>query len=146
MTKRWRWHRNCCNLLALQLHIASSQEYFAEKKTALHWVRIYLHQYDVYIRPYCQLWQITMKRNFGALCEWIWKRPRSCLNLQMGLCYWSETGAQRWRLLCRFVSCRLPNYISPTRHDWHGQLTTHPNISTCQDGLPRKPHARLGLA
>ena len=34
----------------------------------------------VFIRPYYQIWQITIKRNVGTLCEWIWKCLRSCLN------------------------------------------------------------------
>jgi len=125
----WRWHCNCCSLLALELRITSSHEHYAERKEdiAPRWSTLFCWSSinTMFIRPYCQIWKVTIRRNFGTLCEWMWKCLHSCLNLQMGLCYWSEPGAQRWKLLCH-----LPNYISPT---WLAQLVK--NILTCQDGL-----------
>jgi len=56
----------------LQLHITSSHEHYAERKKDSVSVRICLqkrHQAinTVFIQPYCQIWQITMKRNFVTL-------------------------------------------------------------------------------
>jgi len=55
----------------LQLHITSSHEHAERKKDSVS-VRICLqkrHQAinTVFIQPYCQIWQITMKRNFVTL-------------------------------------------------------------------------------
>ena len=77
----------------------------------------------VFIRLYCHIWHITIKGNFGSLCEWIWKRLKSCLNLWMGLCY---------RLLCRFVSCHCQITCTP---DTTRMARLVQNILTCQDGL-----------
>jgi len=68
-----------CLLWSCTSQVARSIRPYAERKRSAFICNIGIN--TVFIWPYYQIWQITIKWNFGTLCEWIWKRLRSCLNL-----------------------------------------------------------------